>query len=121
LLDKAREALLADDARLLIDLLVALRTTEVDVDPQIAERTATVADTPEEALALALRYPLPRWYAWYHALRWLLRHAGEFNEAARHEIACLMEVWQQRTVPGDPLRREIGELALVWLEEAEED
>jgi hypothetical protein len=121
LLDKAREALLADDAQLLLDLLVALRTTEVDVDPQIAETAAAVADTPEEALALALRYPLPRWDAWYHALRWLLRHAGEFNEAARHEIARLMEVWQQRTVPGDPLRREIGELAFAWLEEAEED
>lgn len=121
LLDKAREALLADDGRLLIDLLVALRTTEVDVDPQIMERTATVADSPEEALALALRYPLPRWYAWHRTLRWLLRHAGEFNEAVRHEAARVMEVWQERSGPGDPLRREIGELALAWLHDAEDD
>ena len=121
LLDKAREALLADDARLLIDLLVALRTTEVDVDPQVAERAAAVVDTPEEATAVALRYPLPRWYAWYQALRWLLRHAGEFSEAARHEVARVMEVWQERSGPGDPLRREIGELALAWLHEVEDD
>jgi hypothetical protein len=121
LLDKAGEVLFAEDDRLLIDLLVALRTTEVDVDPRIAERTVAIADTPEEALALALRYPLPRWYAWYQTLRWLLQHAGEFNEEARHEAARVMEIWQERSGPGDPLRREIGELALAWLKEVEED
>jgi hypothetical protein len=121
LLEKAREVLLAEDGQLLIDLLVALRTTEVDVDPRIAERTAAVAETPEEALALALRYPLPRWYAWYQTLRWLLQHAGKFNDAARHEAARVMEIWQERSGPGDPLRGEIGELALAWLKEAEED
>jgi hypothetical protein len=121
LFEKAREVFLAEDGRLLIDLLVALRTTEVDVDPQIVERTAAVAETPEEALALALRYPLPRWYAWYQTLRWLLQHAGEFNEATRHEAARVMEIWQERSGPGDPLRGEIGELALAWLNEAEED
>jgi hypothetical protein len=121
LLDKAREALLADDARFLIDLLVALRTTEVDVDPRMVEVVSGIADKPEEAMALALRYPLPRWYAWCKTLRWLLRHARELNEAARHEMARVMEVWQERSGPGDPLRREIGELALAWLHEAEDD
>ncbi len=121
LLDTAREALFAEDGRLLIDLLVALRTTEVDVDPRIAERTATIADSPAEALALALQFPLPRWYAWYWTLRWLLRHSTELSEAARHEAARIMEIWQDRSGPGDPLRREVGELAFAWLEESDED
>ncbi len=121
LLDKAREALLAEDGRLLIDLLVALRTTEIDVDPRIAERTATIADSPAEALALALRFPLPRWYAWYWTLHWLLQHSSELSEAARHEAARIMEIWQERSGPGDPLRREVGELAFNWLEESDED
>lgn len=121
LLDKAKDVLLADDARLLIDLLVALRTAEVDADPQVAAAAAAVTDTPEAATALALRHPLPRWYAWYQTLRWLLRHASELNEAARHEAARLMETWQEWSGPGDPLRREIGRLALTWLDDAEED
>ncbi|HWG42799.1 MAG TPA: AAA family ATPase, partial [Gemmataceae bacterium] len=121
LLDKAREALLAEDGRLLIDLLVALRTTEVDVDPRIAETTAAIADSPAEALALALRFPLPRWYAWYWTLHWLLRHSTELSEAARHEAARIMEIWQERSGPDDPLRREVGELAFAWLEQSDED
>lgn len=121
LLDMAKAILLEGDARRLIDLLVALRTAEVDQDPQVAAVVASVAKSPEEAFTLALRYPLPRWYAWWQTLRWLLRHATAFNPAVRHEMAQLMEVWQEKTAPGDPLRREIGELALAWLQEAEED
>lgn len=121
LLDKVRDGLLADEDRLLVDLLVALRTTEVDVDPRIAEATAGIAKTPEEALALAFRFPLPRWYTWFQTLRWLLRHAAALSPAARHEMAQLMEVWQEKTAPGDRLRREIGELALAWLQEVEGD
>ncbi len=121
LLDKVRDGLLADGGRLLVDLLVALRTTEVDVDPQMAAATAGIAKTPEEALALALRFPLPRWYTWFRMLRWLLRHASVLPPDVRNEMSQLMEIWQERTVPGDPLRREIGELALAWLQELEGD
>jgi hypothetical protein len=121
LLDKAGGVLLAEDGRLLIDLLVALRTTEVDVDPRVVEATTAIGDTPDEALALALRYPLPRWYAWFQTLRWLLRQAANLKEAVLHEMAQLMAVWQERTAPGDPLRREIGELALSWLQGVEVD
>jgi len=121
LLDKAKEDLLTDDGRLLIDLVVALRTTEVDMDPRMAEAAARVTNTPEEAMALALRYPLPRWYAWHKTLCWLVRHAGELHESVRHEAARVMEYWQEKSWPGAPLRREIGELAFSWLEEAEDD
>src|SRR5262249_6653981 len=121
ILDKAKASLLADDARLLIDLLVALRTTEVDVDPQVQAAAAAIADTPEEAAAIALQYPLPRWFVWYQTLRWLLRHAPELSDAARHEAARIMELWQEKTGPGVPLRREIGELAFTWLREAEDE
>jgi hypothetical protein len=121
LLNKGGDELFGDDSRLLVDLLVALRTTEVDVDPRIVETTATITNTPEEALALALRYPLPRWYVWFHTLRWLLSRANNLKGAVCLETAQLMEVWQEKTVPGDPLRRNIGELAFSWLEGAEKD
>ena len=121
LLDKARETLLAEDGRILIELLIALRTTEVDVDPRIAEHMATIADSPAEALALALQFPLPRWYAWYRTLEWLLRHTPVLSEAARHEAARIIEIWQERSGPSAPLRREVGELAHTWLEENVED
>ncbi len=118
LLDKSRKNLLDNNSRLLIKLLVALRTTEVDVDPQIA----TLTDSPEEALTLALNFPLPRWYVWYWTLRWLLENHQELNEATRYEASRLMEVWQERTSgPDELLRREIGELVFAWLQEIEED
>jgi hypothetical protein len=34
-------------------------------------------------------------------------------------MAQLMEIWQEKTAPGDPLRREIGALALAWLKDVE--
>ena len=121
LLDRAREVLLAGDGERLRDLLVFLRTTEVDPDPSMNVAVARVAKTPEDAFALAVRFPLPRWYVWFRTIDWLLRNANNLDGELEHEATRVMEIWQEKSGPGAPLRREIGELFETWLRRAEEE
>jgi hypothetical protein len=121
LLDRAREVLFAGDGERLRDLLLFLRTSEVDPDPSMNAAVARVAKTPEDAFALAVRFPLPRWYVWFRTIDWLLRNTGDLDGELEHEATRVMEIWQEKSGPGAPLRREIGLLIETWLRRAEED
>jgi hypothetical protein len=116
LLVKAADILLADEGRLLLDLLRHVRTSEIDVDPAMQRLARGLAKTPEEAVALAARFPVPRWRIWYGVLRWLLARAGSLPAPVLDESLRLMETWQEKSPPDTPLRREIGQLALQLLE-----
>jgi hypothetical protein len=121
LLDRAAPILFEGSSGRLVDLLAALRTGEIDLDPQVEALARSMAWTPEAALALAIRSPIPRWRTWHAVLQWLIRNADALNGPAREEAARLLEIWQEKTSEGWPLRREIAELAMRWLRESREE
>ncbi len=121
LLVKAEPLLIAEDARRLIDLLVALRT--VEVDPDFSLFPGLIAAMPLEShdklLPLLMSSPVPRWRVWLPFMSWLLERLDRLPPAVVPEAVKLMEIWQQKT-PADAVHRgDIGKRALLWLRELE--
>jgi hypothetical protein len=120
LLDKAASVILADDGARLRDLLVVLRTVEVDPNfynfpgaQAAAEKTGFVAPVLFSA-------PIPRWQTWTSLVSWLINHAETLPRAVRPEVARIFEMWQEQSRVGFRYRREIGETAFAWLAEEEQ-
>jgi hypothetical protein len=122
LLQKAEPVLLEDNARRLIELLVALRTVEVEPDNGLLPFIQT--EDPTIRQSIVREQPLPRITVWLRLLHWLVPRANEFPDAARPEIARIFAMWQRATsrMSDDAhlqkvlLRREIAEHAFAWLE-----
>ncbi len=83
LLVKAEPLLIAEDARRLIDLLVALRT--VEVDPDFSLFPGLIAAMPLEShdklLPLLMSSPVPRWRVWLPFMSWLLERLDRLPPA----------------------------------------
>jgi hypothetical protein len=110
---------MADSGRLLAELLVALRTVEVNPDWLLLPFAATMTQTPEQVLSLLMMHPVPRWSAWVPFMGWLLEQLDSVPPPLRAEVARLMEIWQDKSPSGSIYRLEVGEAALAWLQELE--
>lgn len=120
LLDKAESFLIADDAKRLIELMVALRTVEVipnfSLIPLSEQKKQEVAN---QLMPLLMSDPIPRWSVWQPFMGWLLKRINNLSVAIRPEAARLMETWQTKTPAMAIYKREIGEIAIAWLKETE--
>lgn len=120
LLDKAEPLLIADNARRLIELLVAVRTLEV------MPNSSLMSLFPEKALKFSDRLmpllmsdPIPRWSVWQPFMGWLLKRLNDLPTSVHPEAVKLMEIWQVKSSTGSIYRKEIGEIAVAWLEKEE--
>lgn len=120
LLDKAESLLIVDDAKRLIELMVALRTVEVIPNFSLIPLSKkTKQELANQLMPLFMSDPIPRWSVWQPFMGWLLKRLNDLPLAIRPEIVKLMEIWQVKSPTGYIYRKEIGEIALAWLEEEE--
>lgn len=119
LLDKAEPLLVRDNAQRLIELLVALRTVEVSPNFSLLPFLKDPNKPLDELIPILLSDPVPRWQVWLPLMRWLLPRLNKLPASVRPEAAKLMEMWQLKTAVGSIYRKEIGEIALTWLEQVE--
>jgi len=120
LLDKAGPLLIADNARRLIELMVAIRTLEVLPNTSL-ERLFTEAElqSSERVKSLLMSDPIPRWSVWQPFMGWLLKRLNGLPTTVRPEVVKLMEIWQVKSPIGYIYRKEIGEIAIALLKEEE--
>lgn len=120
LLDKAEPLLIADNARRLIELLVAVRTLEVMPNFSLMFLfTEAELQSSDRVMPILMSDPIPRWSVWQPFMGWLLKHLNDLPTGVRPEAVKLMEIWQVKSPTGSVYRKEIGEIAIAWLKEAE--
>lgn len=120
LLNKAKPLIISDNARRLIELLIAVRTLEVMPDFFLLNLfTEAEIKASDRLMPILMSNPIPRWSVWQPFMGWLLRHIHDLPINARSEIIKLMEIWQVRSPVGSIYRKEIGEIAMMWLHESE--
>lgn len=120
ILNKAELFLIADNAKRLTDLMVALRTVEVIPNfSLIPLSTQTKQELANQLMPLFMSDPIPRWSVWAPFIGWLLKRLNDLPAGTRSEAARLMEIWQTKTLAKAIYKREIGEIAIAWLEEEE--
>lgn len=118
LLDKAEPLLIADNARRLIELLVALRTLEVMPNFSLMYLfTKAELESSDRVMSILMSDPIPRWSVWEPFIGWLLKHLNDLPTSVRPEVVKLMEIWQVKSPTGSIYRKEIGEIAIAWLKE----
>lgn len=120
ILNKAELFLIADNAKRLTDLMVALRTVEVIPNfSLIPLSTQTKQELANQLMPLFMSDPIPRWSVGAPFIGWLLKRLNDLPAGTRSEAARLMEIWQTKTLAKAIYKREIGEIAIAWLEEEE--
>lgn len=119
LLNQAELFLVADDAKRLIDLLVALRTVEVNPNFSLIPFVEESSKNLDELLSFLLLSPVPIWRVWLPLMRWLIPRLNNLPNSIRTEAVKLMEIWQTKAPVDSVLRKEIGEIAISWLKEVE--
>ena len=120
LLDRAEPLLIADNARRLIELLVAVRTLEVMPNFSLMFLfTEAELQSSDRVMPLLMSDPIPRWSVWQPFMGWLLKRLNDLPTSVRPEAVKLMEIWQVKSPTGSIYRKEIGEIAIAWLKEAE--
>ncbi len=120
LLDKAEPLLIADNAQRLIELLVAVRTLEVMPNFSLMFLfTEAELQSSDRVMPILMSDPIPRWSVWQPFMGWLLKRLDELPLSVRPEAVKLMEIWQVKSPTGSIYRKEIGEIAIAWLKEAE--
>ncbi|MTJ15329.1 hypothetical protein FJR11_22735 [Anabaena sp. UHCC 0187] len=120
LLNKAEPILIADNARRLIELLVALRTLEVMPNFSLMYLfTKAELESSDRVMPILMSDPIPRWSVWEPFMGWLLKRINDLPSSIRPEVVKLMEIWQVKSPTGSIYRKEIGEIAIAWLKEQE--
>jgi len=120
LLDKAEPLLMADNARRLIELMVAVRTLEVVPNDSVKSLfTEAELKSSDHVMPLLMSDPIPRWSVWQPFMGWLLKTLNNLPDSVRPEVVKLMEIWQVKSPIGSIYRKEIGEIAIAWLKEEE--
>ncbi|MEJ1930872.1 ATP-binding protein, partial [Nostoc sp. NIES-2111] len=118
LLDKAEPLLIADNARRLIELLVAVRTLEVMPNFSLMSFfTEAELKSSNRVMPILMSDPIPRWSVWQPFMGWLLKRINDLPTNVRPEVVKLMEIWQVKSPTGSIYRKEIGEIAIAWLKE----
>ncbi|HEY9709997.1 MAG TPA: hypothetical protein V6D48_17455, partial [Oculatellaceae cyanobacterium] len=109
-----------NDAKRLIELMVALRTVEVIPNFSLIPLSEqTKQELANQLMPLFMSDPIPKWSVWKPFIGWLLKRINNLPVAIRSEAARLMETWQTKTPARAIYKREIGEIAITWLEEVE--
>lgn len=120
LLDKAQPLLIADNARRLIQLMVAVRTLEVMPNfSLISLFTEEELHPIDRIMPILMSDPIPRWSVWKPFMGWLLKTLNNLPDSVRPEVVKLMEIWQVKSPIESIYRKEIGEIAIAWLKEEE--
>ena len=120
LLDKAEPLLIADNARRLIELMVAIRTLEVMPNFSLMSFfTEEELRSSDRVMPLLMSDPIPRWSVWQPFMGWLLKRINHLPAIVRPEAVKLMEIWQVKSPTGSIYRKEIGEIAIALLKEEE--
>lgn len=120
LLDKAEPLLIADNARRLIELMVAIRTLEVMPNFSLMSFfTEEELRSSDGVMPLLMSDPIPRWSVWQPFMGWLLKRLNDLPTTVRPEVVKLMEIWQVKSPRGYIYRKEIGEIAIALLKEEE--
>jgi hypothetical protein len=120
LLDKAEPLLIADNARRLIKLMVAIRTLEVMPNFSLMSFfTEEELRSSDRVMPLLMSDPIPRLSVWQPFMGWLLKRLNNLPDSVRPEVVKLMEIWQVKSPIGSIYRKEIGEIAIAWLKEEE--
>lgn len=120
LLDKTEPLLIADNARRLIELLVAIRTLEVMPNFSFTSIfTEAELKSSDRVMSLLMSDPIPRWSVWQPFMGWLLKRLNDLPASVRPEAIKLMEIWQVKSPIGSIYRKEIGEIAIALLKEEE--
>ena len=120
LLNKAESLLIANNAQRLIELMVVLRTAEVMPNFSLIPLSAqTKQELANQLMPLFMSDPIPRWSVWKPFMGWLIKGIHELPISVRSEATELMEIWQTRSPVGSIYRKEIGEIAMMWLRESE--
>lgn len=120
LLNKSMPLLLTDDGRRLIELLIVLRTSEVNPDYALMPVLTEALKNYDFVSPVLLDAPVPRFSTWLPVIGWLIRQADILPRAARGETSRIFELWQRHSPPGSPYRKEVGEIVLAWLNEVDE-
>ena len=115
LLDKAEPMLLADSARRLIELLIALRTVEVNPDDSLLPYIKKESIESGDYMATLMSQPVPRWRTWAPLTGWLLDRLDHLPANIRSEAIKIMEMWQEHSPPKAIHRKRISEVAFEWL------
>jgi ATPase family associated with various cellular activities (AAA) len=118
LLERLADHLLENDGAILEQILRALQTVEVNPNPALAAGAAWLSKTPAEFLALMYSQAQPRPRTWIPMIWWLVRRSERVPRRLRPLVAQLMKIWQKESPPGSPYRKDIGQLAFKWFEEA---
>lgn len=120
LLDKAEPLLIADNARRLIELMVAIRTLEVMPNFSLMSLFKEAElQSNDRVMSLLMSDPIPRWSVWQPFMGWLLKRINDLPDSVRPEVVKLMEIWQVKSPRGSIYRKEIGEIAIAWIKEEE--
>jgi len=119
LLDKVEPLLLDDKAKNLIDLLVALRTTQMERDASFIKLAEKIGNNADEIELLRNQSLFPRWRVWIPFMGWLLKKLDAFPENIRPEVTRILEIWQLKTPYGFIYRKDVGNVAFCWLGQIE--
>ncbi|MBE9257079.1 hypothetical protein [Dolichospermum sp. LEGE 00246] len=120
LLDKAEPLLVADNARRLIELLIAVRTLEVMPNFSLMFLfTEAELKSSDRVMPILMSDPIPRWSVWQPFMGWLLKRINDLPTNVRPEVVKLMEIWQVKSPTDSIYRKETGEIAIAWLKEQE--
>jgi len=117
LLDRVKFSLKDNNAKYLIDLLIALRTTQMDLDQSFQINAKKMGYKADETNLLQNQYLLPRWHVWIPFISWLLKNLDDFPKDVRPEATRVMEIWQLKTPYGAIYRKDIADIAFCWLKQ----
>lgn len=119
LLERVEPILIAEEGGRLIDLLVTLRTVEVNPDYNLLPYLDAETKERGDFMAILMSRPIPRWRSWMALLGWLLERIDRLPAAVQPEAAKVMEIWQKKSPARAVYRREICNVASSWLEQIE--
>ena len=116
LMHRLEPFLLAGKASLLRELLLAVRTTEVDPLPEAIVEALEPHGSAEDRITFAIALARPRWSMWRPLIVWLLPRLRQLPAYLVDDVARVLEV---PMAMGEPLPKSIAEpvapLALYWL------
>lgn len=119
LLNREKDKLIQQDARLLIILLKRFLTLATVPDPRAVVAAAAMG-TPEVLADSQFRYP--NWVYWLGVIQFLHANRNTLVTLAPSEVGQVVEMWLKRVPAGWALRREAAELGLMlgrWMLESE--
>jgi hypothetical protein len=121
LLDKAKSFLVLENAKRLIELMVALRTVEVVPNPSLISLfNPTKQESIDQLMPVFMGDPIPRWHIWQPFIGWMIKHIDSFPDSVKPEFVKLMEISQTKAAIGSAYRKEIAGIAFKWLHKIEQ-